>query len=173
MSSSPTDFGVLSSEFRSLFEAEFAFVCRSLRRLDVHEGDLKDVAQELFVAVHQRLASYDPARPIRPWLFSFVVRYASNYRKLARNHDHLSVDETPLRTESPKLEARDLILRALARLDFDRRTIIVMHDLEGFDAPEIADQLGIPLNTVYSRIRLARADFREAIAKLQQKGGSR
>jgi RNA polymerase sigma-70 factor (ECF subfamily) len=165
---------MLSLEFRALFERDFAYVCRSLRRLGVGDSDLKDVAQELFVAVHERLASYDPARPLRPWLFSFAVRFASNYRKLARNHAHDSLEGASLGSEgSPQLEARDLILRALARLDFDRRTVIVMHDLEGFDAPEIAGQLGIPVNTVYSRIRLARADLREAITVLQHNGGSR
>ncbi|MEA2752469.1 MAG: hypothetical protein QOI41_6612 [Myxococcales bacterium] len=172
--SSPPE-AVLSPEFRAVFDAEFAYACRALRRLGVREADLKDVAQELFVAVHERLATYDATRPLRPWLFSFAVRYASNYRRLSRNHSHTSVEAVDLRTESsPRLEARDLILRALARLDFDRRTVVVMHDLEGFDAPEIATQLAVPVNTVYSRIRLGRADFRAAIADLQQqKGGSR
>jgi DNA-directed RNA polymerase specialized sigma24 family protein len=43
---------VLRPAFRLMFEAEFGYVCRALRRLGVHDGDLKDVAQELFVAVH-------------------------------------------------------------------------------------------------------------------------
>ncbi|MCL2724493.1 MAG: RNA polymerase sigma factor [Polyangiaceae bacterium] len=165
--------GALSPDFRELFDAEFDYVCRSLRRLGVREADLKDVAQELFVAVHGRMRDYDRARPIRPWLFSFAVRYASNYRRLGRNRNHDAHDESALPTEHrPALEARDLVLRALGRLDFDRQTIVVMHDMEGFDAPEIAAQLGIPVNTVYSRIRLARADFREAVDHLQKKGGT-
>ena len=77
---------------------------------------------------------------------------------------------TPV-TSDAKIEARDVVLRALEALDFDRRTVIVMHDLEGFDAPEIAAQLGALLNTVYSRLRLARADFRAAVEVLQSKGG--
>ena len=163
----------LSPAFRPLFDAEFGYVCRALRRLGVHEADVKDVAQELFVAVHARLDTYDPARPVRPWLFAFAVRYASNYRRLARNRAEQALSRvadaaTPT---DPRSDARDLILRALGRLDFDRRTVIVMHDLEGFDAPEIALQLQIPLNTVYSRIRLGRADFRDAVASLEAQGG--
>jgi RNA polymerase sigma-70 factor (ECF subfamily) len=46
-----------------------------------------------------------------------------------------------------------------------------MHDLEGFDAPEIAAQLGVPLNTVYSRLRRARAEFRVFIEGAAPKGG--
>ena len=146
-------------------------MCRALRRLGILESDLKDVAQELFVAVHERLGDFDRSRPLRPWLFGFAVRYASNYRRLARNRALDPVSDSQLGTDgSSRIEARDLVLRALGRLDFDRRTVVVMHDLEGFDAPEIARLLGIPVNTVYSRLRLARADFRAAFDDLQQEG---
>jgi len=165
---------VLSEEFRKLFEAEFGFVCRALRRLGVHEADLPDVAQELFVIVHRRIGDFDRTRAPRPWLFSFAVRFASNYRRLAR-HDIVSSDAVVVAQAGggdSGAEARDLVLRALSRLSFDRRTVIVMHDLEGFPAPDIASDLGVPLNTVYSRLRLARADFRSAVDDLQRIQGS-
>ena len=161
---------VLSSAFRSLFESEFGNVCRSLRRLGVHEADLADVAQELFVAVHRRIGELDPARPPRPWLFSFSLRFAANYRRLARNRaPHVDADVRADPADANG-EARDLVLRVLADLDFDRRTVLVMHDLEGFGAPEIAEITKAPLNTVYSRLRLAREDFREAAKLLEGKG---
>ncbi|WP_394829926.1 RNA polymerase sigma factor [Pendulispora albinea] len=166
---------VLSATFRAIFESEFGFVCRSLRRLGVREADLQDVAQELFVTVHQRHGEYDPSRPLRTWLFSFSLRFAANYRRLARVRGHVSDDVLERRpaSRSEDGEARDLVLRGLEALDFDRRTVIVMCDLEGFAAPEVAEQLGIPLNTVYSRLRLAREDFREAIARLDNRNGTR
>ena len=162
----------LSSEFRRLFEAEFGYVCRSLRRLGVRDADVSDVAQELFVAVHKHLGEYDRARPIRPWLFSFSLRFAANYRRLSRNlAAHVDVEDASAAPSDPNGEARDLVLRALSELDFERRTVLVMHDLEGFPAPEIAELTTAPLNTVYSRLRLARVDFREAVERLQAKGG--
>ena len=160
--------------FRRLFDAEFGYVCRTLRRLGVAGGDLEDVAQELFVTVHRNLGDYDPKRPLRPWLFSYALRFASNYRRLSRTRGHTG-DDALGRIAAPEgssADARDLVLRALGTLEFDPRTLIVMHDLEGFDAPEIASQLGIPLNTVYSRLRVARAAFRDAIAELQSKGAA-
>lgn len=162
---------VLADAFRSVFESEFGYVCRALRRLGVRDADLKDVAQELFVTVHERFGERDPSRSVRPWLFSFALRYASNYRKLARHRADLS-DTVDARTEAgeARTEARDLVLRALARVDFERRAVLVMHDLEGFGAADIATDLGIPLNTVYSRLRLAREAFRNAIATLQKRG---
>ncbi|MFT3765046.1 MAG: RNA polymerase sigma factor [Minicystis sp.] len=127
----------LSPAFRRLFDAEFGYVCRALRRLGVREADLKDVAQELFLAVHQRLGDYNPARPLRPWLFSFAHRFAANYRRLGRNRDHISAEALAAHASADAdHEARDLVLAALGALDFDRRVALVMHDLEGFAAPE-------------------------------------
>jgi RNA polymerase sigma-70 factor, ECF subfamily len=164
----PSD--TLSNEFRGLFEAEFGYVCRSLRRLGVEVADLPDVAQELFLAVHRQLPIYDRARPVRPWLLSFSLRFAANYRRLARKRV-FHVDTDTADHSVPNVEERDLVLRALARLDFDRRVVLVMHDLEGLDVPEIANQTGVPLNTAYSRLRLARADFRDAVSRLQKDRG--
>jgi RNA polymerase sigma-70 factor (ECF subfamily) len=164
----------LSPSFREIFESEFAYVSRALRRLGVGEADLKDVAQELFLTVHHHLGEYDPARPRRPWLFSFALRFAANYRRLARNNRHVDDDAlaSVAAAETVDVEARSLVLGALGAMEFDRRAVLVMHDLEGFTAPEVAEQLGLNLNTVYSQIRLARADFRGAITQIQAKGGS-
>jgi RNA polymerase sigma-70 factor (ECF subfamily) len=160
--------------FRALFDSEFGYVCRALRRLGVQHGDLEDVAQELFVTVYRDFGQYEPRQALRPWLFSYALRFAANYRRLARNRGHVSDSAlAELRAAGDgKAEARDSVLRALAVLDFDFRTVLVMHDLEGFDAPEIAAQLGIPLNTVYSRLRRARAEFRGVIDALHAKGGA-
>ncbi len=146
-------------------------MCRSLRRLGVREADMKDVAQEIFLTVHRHLDEYDAARPVRPWLFSFALRFAANYRRLVRNHGHVPDDDLPQEAaRGADVEARDLVLRALGALSFDFRVVFVMHDLEGFSAPEIAEQLGCKLNTVYSRIQLAREDFKSAVERLQAKG---
>jgi RNA polymerase sigma-70 factor (ECF subfamily) len=160
------------AQFRGLFEAEFGYVCRALRRLGVREGDLEDVAQELFITVYDNLAAYDSARPLRPWLLSYALRFAANYRRLARHGEIKEGMPAASRSSSDgPTEARDIVLRALETLDFDRRTVLVMHDLEGWGAPEIAATVDAPLNTVYSRLRLARAEFRNAVDRLLKKDG--
>lgn len=157
------------SEFRVLFNAEFDFVCRSLRRLGVRDADVHDVAQELFVAVSGALGSYDRARPLRPWLLAFAARFAANYRRLGWHKGTALPEDAPL--PSPRLAerigARTLVARGLDVLDFDKRVALVMHDLEGISAPEIATELDLPLNTVYSRVRLARAAFKKRILEIE------
>lgn len=154
---------VLEPEFSAIFLEHFSFVCRSLQRQGVREADVEDVAQELFLAARRSLADWDRARSIKPWLFGFAFRYAANYRRLAWQRGQ-PLDDAPV---SPRvhraLTAKLTVARGLDALDFDKRAVLIMHDLEGMSAPEIADELQVPLNTVYSRVRLARAAFRAAV----------
>lgn len=156
--------------FRALFEGEFGFVCRTLRRLGVRDADLGDVAQELFISVHDRIGDFDTTRAPKPWLASFAMRFAANYRRLSR-HRVRALGDDAMRVAAPASdgarEARDLVQRGLDRLSEERRAVLVLHDLEGLGAPEIAASLEVPLNTVYSRIRLAREDFRSALGELE------
>lgn len=157
------------AEFRALFEAEFDFVCRSLRRLGVRDADVHDVAQELFVTVNAALPTYERSRPVRPWLFAFATRFAANYRRLGWHKGDVLSEDAPLPSPrlAEKLTARVLVARGLDALDFDKRVALVMHDLEGIPAPEIARELDVPLNTVYSRVRLARVGFKKRLRELE------
>lgn len=152
----------LLKAFRSMFDAEFDYVCQALRRFGVSERDIDDAAQELFILVLKRFAEYDSSKPARPWLVSFAFHVASNYRRLARHrHEVMAPDESePFLAgsldPSPRHEARSVLLRALDGLPFVKRDVFVMHDIEGLEAQEIARILGIPTNTVYSRLRHAR-----------------
>jgi len=73
--------------FPEIFRDHLGYVWHALRRLGVHDRDLEDVAHDVFLAVLKKLDHYDPARPLRPWLFGFAFRFASDYRDLAR-HRH-------------------------------------------------------------------------------------
>ena len=132
------------------------------------EADAQDQAQEVFVVVSSLLGDYDPLRPIRPWLFGIAYRVACRWRALARHRRELAMDAPPdapdprpaADEELAAHEARDLVLRALETIDLDRRAVLVMNLLDEQPMPEVAEALGIPLNTAYSRLRLAREDFR-------------
>ena len=164
-------------EFRSLFEREVSYVWNSLRRLGVREGDLPDQTQEVFVTVHAILDDYDRSRPLRPWLFGIAYRTASHYRRLARNAREVPAgahggaaltDSAPLADDQlAHAEDQDLALRALAEVDLPRRSVLVLADIDGVPVPEIARAFDLPLNTAYSRLRLAREDFAAAAKRLR------
>jgi RNA polymerase sigma-70 factor (ECF subfamily) len=126
--------------------------------------------------VYRHLADYDPARPLRPWLFTFAYRIARDFRALAR-HRHVPLDAADVVVDRAPLadavlmrnELQALAFSALEALDADERAVFVAHDLEELSATELAAALGIPANTVYSRLRRARVKFEAAARRLRGK----
>lgn len=166
-------------DFRTIFERESSYVWNSLRRLGVPESDLEDLTHDVLLTVHRRLADYDTSRPLRPWLFGISVRTASRFRQLARHRREVMDDRVEAADERPAADsliesrqASELVIDALGALDLDRKAVLVMHDIDGSAMPEIAAVLGIPLNTAYSRLRLARVDFKRAVQRLRLKRGA-
>jgi RNA polymerase sigma-70 factor, ECF subfamily len=163
-------------EFRTLFETEFRFVVRTLSYLGIRSNDVRDVAHDVFLHVFRHLADYDPARPIRPWLFGFAYRIARDFRQLAR-HRHESrfgvaesIDPTPMADDVLiHSQSVDLALSALDQLDEDERSIFVAHYLDELPIPEVATILGVPLNTAYTRLRRARMSFEASARRLAKK----
>jgi RNA polymerase sigma-70 factor (ECF subfamily) len=161
--------------FANVFAAELPYVLRSLRRLGALPADVEDLGHDVFMVVHRELARFDPARPIRPWLFGIAFRVASDHRRLARVRLEVPTAQVPdaaalaesAEAHLERADDRALVLAALAALDLERRAVIVMHDLDGFSAPQVAAELGIPLNTAYSRLRLAREDLRRAVQRIR------
>ncbi len=158
--------------FDALYEEHFDFVWRSLRRLGVAESQVDDAAQEVFVVVHRRLDGFEGRSSLKTWLFGIALRVASDFRRWNRRknqHDALP-DDAPATGLSPdelasRREAARALDRCLDEIPDERRAVFVLMELEEMSAPEVSEALGVPLNTVYSRLRLARADFERAAAK--------
>jgi RNA polymerase sigma-70 factor (ECF subfamily) len=155
-----------------MYRSEFPYVWKTLRRLGVPPQDLEDLVHDLFVVVHRHLGDYDPTRPLRPWLFGIAVRIVADFRRSPRNMREIlrdaiePIDAGPTPHERLEgKEARELLLRALDTLDLDRRAVFVMHELDEIAMPEIAAALAIPVNTAYSRLRLARAEIASVIER--------
>lgn len=166
--------------FPSLFEEQFDYVWNSLRRLGVPERDCEDLTHDVFVAVHRRLAEYDPARPLKPWLFGFAFRQASDYRRTGKNAREEPRGALEATSGGPNAEEqaitnerRALVIEALEALEDDRRAVFVLHEIDGCPVPEIAHALGLKVDTAYSRLRLAREDFRGAVGRLRARRGER
>ena len=169
-----------AANFTTIFDDHFDYVWFTLRRFGVPSRDLDDIAHDVFVLVYQHLDKYDPERPIRPWLFGFAYRAASDYRRLARHRVELfdepsdGVDGAPSAADrAASRQALDLVWTALEQLDLDRRAVFVLHDVEGYSAPEVADALQIPLNTAYSRLRIAREQFEKVMTRLRARQGEK
>jgi RNA polymerase sigma-70 factor (ECF subfamily) len=169
---------VVAPTFEEIFEGEFGYVWHALRRLGVPGRDLEDLTQHVFLQVHAQLPKFDAERPLRPWLFAFALNAASNYRALKRHRLELAIVPPELSDPRPRADEQ-LILKqelqlaelALGEVALDRRGVLMLHEIEGHGMPEIAEVLGIPLNTAYSRLRLARQDYERAVRRLRAQRG--
>ncbi len=168
------------TDFNQLYEAEFDYVWATLRRLGVPDAHLEDLAHDVFITVWKKWSDYDSSRPLRAWLSGISLRFASDFRDRAwqrREEAHPepdTTDETPTpEGHVQRLQATQLVLRAMEAIPLDRRAVFVMHELDGLAIPDVAVALRVPLNTAYSRLRLARRDFRGAVERLRTTGDAR
>jgi RNA polymerase sigma-70 factor (ECF subfamily) len=158
-------------DFDEVYREHFHYVWRTLRRLGVATPDLEDVAHEVFVVVHRRLAEFDWSRPIKPWLFGIAFRLASEDRRRAYRRFELAIPvDAP--ANAPRaddlLESDDrrrLVLECLQTLDVDQRAVLILFDIDGESAANVASAMNIPLPTVYSRLRVARSKFAAAVRR--------
>jgi RNA polymerase sigma-70 factor (ECF subfamily) len=163
-----------SPDFAQLYEQNVDYVWSSLRRLGVFHAHLEDCAHDVFITAWRKLVDYDRSRPLRPWLFGIAFRVASDFRERASVRREVQGDEIEREDEQPRADAlihaserRTLVRRALEAIPIERRAVFIMHELDGAPIPEVATALDVPLNTAYSRLRLARRDFEAEVHRLQ------
>ncbi|MFZ5897012.1 MAG: RNA polymerase sigma factor [Myxococcota bacterium] len=173
---------VADLDVNRVHEEHADFVWRSLQRLGVARQDLEDALQEVFVVVHKKLASFDHSARVSTWLFGICLRVASSYRRRAHRrreelHDTLEESAASASADPERrlltLELAERLEQALSALGLERRAVFVMFEIEGMSAGAIAEMLGVPVGTVYSRLFTARAEFSKAVARLEHRDASR
>lgn len=164
------DSGLAALDFESIYAEHFDFIWRSLRRLGVRDSAIDDATQDVFLVAHQRLHTFRGESTLKTWLFGIAYRVARKHRP-GRPEALLADDvleDTTCRSPhdiTAEEESRRLLYQLLQQLDEDRRAVFILAELEDMSAPEVAEALGIKLNTVYSRLRLARADFEAQVRR--------
>jgi RNA polymerase sigma-70 factor, ECF subfamily len=161
----------------ALFRELAPYVWRVLRRLGVREAEIEDVCQEVFVVVHRRLGDFEGRSSEKTWIYGISVRTASDYRKRASYRRELATDTPPeqLSRDDPhdalaQRQARALLDRLLAELDDDKRAVFVLYEIEELSMNQVAEVVGCPLQTAYSRLHAARAKMRDAARRLREGG---
>lgn len=157
--------------FESAYREHHAFVWRILRHLGVPDLLLDDLVQDVFLVAYRRWDRLDPAGSLRSWLYGIARRVTADVRRGARRREaRLAAVEAPEAPPDPehilhRTQAADFVDRFLAGLDDDKREVFVLAEVERLTAPEIAAATGANINTVYSRLRLARAQFDRAVER--------
>lgn len=169
--------------FAAIYEQFFDLVWTAVRQLGVPDQAVEDVVQEVFVVIHSRLPTLQKVESLRSWVYSVARRTVSTYRRSQRVRSvsgaryaevaRLTERLPPTPLQLWELADRQrLLLQLLADIDESKREVFLLTELEGFTAPEIAEALEVPVNTVYSRLRSARETFQQAVARYEQQKGS-
>ncbi len=153
------------------------FVWRTLHRMGVRPPHVEDVYQEVFLVVHRRLRTFNGQCALTTWLYEICFRVAAGYRRKAHfrreelvpdwsKHDAAtSAASSPERQLQTSRQAKQLE-QILDAMPLEYRVVFVMFELEGMSSEQIAESVGAPLNTVYSRLYRARKRFARALARL-------
>jgi RNA polymerase sigma-70 factor (ECF subfamily) len=170
------------TSFAEVYDSYFPYIWRSVSRLGVPPAHVDDVVQEVFVVVHRKLARFEGRSSMKTWLYGIALRVARVHRVRARrarpaeavDPDEVHAPEATHPDERAQAAEAARVVRALLdTMDDDQREVFVLAELEQLSAPEIAQILGVKLNTVYSRLRLGRAAFAEAAARHRARDGWR
>lgn len=150
------------------------FVWRTVRRMGIPDREVEDVMHEVFLVVHRRLADFDGRVAITTWLYHVTRGVVSNHRRSRRREERRLklVDPKPAAAPDPEAQTRRgqaaAFVRAfLEELDPEKREVFELAELEGLPMPEVAQLVGIKLNTAYSRLRAARQRFQRAVTRLR------
>jgi RNA polymerase sigma-70 factor (ECF subfamily) len=168
-------------EFGAVYDACFAFVWRSVRRLGVADAAVDDVVQEIFLVVHRRLSDFEARSSLKTWIFGIALRVVRDHRRTqkrkrldaAARADGTDLDgiadtkEASPHEAAARSQALRLLHDLLEELEDDKREVFVLAELEQMSAPQIADAIGQNVNTVYSRLRAARIAFEQGVLRMR------
>jgi RNA polymerase sigma-70 factor (ECF subfamily) len=147
-----------------------------------NESDAEDVTQEVLLKAVRALATFKGESTVTTWLYRIMVNNCIDYRRKAAvrpvsylTYSNGDEDETVKEIKDPnplpeeeleQIELRAVIKKTLNQLTPEHRTIIVLHDLQGFKYQEIAEMTKASLGTVKSRLFYARQELRKLLGPL-------
>lgn len=162
-------------DFGALYDAWFDEVARWVRALGAQPADCDDIVQEVFIVVRRRLGDFDGAN-VAGWLYRITRRQVRDFRRRiwvrhiftrgrVEDPDELADDLKNPAAAAELRENRRILQDILDRIPEARRSAFVLFEIEGLSGEEIARIQEIPVNTVWTRLHVARKEFLDLAAK--------
>jgi len=173
------------AQFEALVRPHLDVLYRLAYRFTGQSADAEDLVQELMIRLYRNPQELTQIAVLRPWLVralhNLFIDYWRHQRRTPFGHLHPEPweelfaesgnGETP-EHEAQAADRRRAILKALYRLSKEHRALLVLHDVEGHELPELADLLHVPLGTLKSRLFRARRKLRDALGEWNSLGGT-
>jgi RNA polymerase sigma-70 factor (ECF subfamily) len=164
---------------RDYYEALYRFAYR----LSGSANDASDLVQETYRVAFESIHQLQKVDSARSWLFTILVNLYRQQRRRGALVQYCPPEalteradvREPLETEEdwePQAIDPQQLHQAIQELDEDFRIPLLLHYMERFKYREIAEQLGIPIGTVMSRINRAKEQLRRLLESKKEKGKS-
>jgi RNA polymerase sigma-70 factor (ECF subfamily) len=180
MKSLETSDHINRADLTAVVADHFRYVVMQLLRRGVAESDTEDVAQEVFLAVHGQLVTFQGRSSLRSWLAGICRNKAMDYRRKNSRRQQLIAahgwpsEETacgPL-DDLVRRETARLLQVSLNRLPASQRQVLALYELQELPMREVAAFLGCPLDTAYTRHRVGRENLRALLQRDEQRGNT-
>jgi RNA polymerase sigma-70 factor (ECF subfamily) len=138
------------------------------------EEDARDISQKAFIRVFKSIHRFDHRYRFYTWLYKIVQNLSVDHLRKRGDRRNVSIDAVgdvqgktrPVDMEMRETELSGRVGEVLDMLPPKYKTVMVLRELEGFDAKEIAEMVGSTHATIRWRLHRARALFREEWVKL-------
>lgn len=136
-----------------------------LVRCGVAETDRDDLFQDIFIKIHRSAAQYQADRPLHPWLFTIVANTVRTYYRKRKVREMVFADSSGPEPQAPAADSeRQAMARQTAawlegeiqKLPLAQREVLILTCIENLPQKEVAEVLGLPINTVKTNLRRAR-----------------
>src|SRR3954467_6096023 len=169
--------------FREIVDRYQAKVFSIIYGILRNRNDAEDIAQQVFAKIYFSIKNFDFRSSLLTWIYKITVNECYDYlrkkrvRKLVYESD-FSSDETlrmehsePATDQTPgadqRLAQHDLILKLLAKISEEDRSLILLKEVEGHSVEELSEMTGMNENTI--KVKLFRA--RQKLVKAAQRLG--
>ncbi len=164
-----------------LYEDRLRAYARNMIR---HEQDAEDLTQEALLRVYRALPYFHRQASFATWVFRIQTHLCLDYLRQCRRRPScgsLAADQDEIQTlpaSSPgpeelalRFELRGHLRDALAKLPYEQRVVVILHDVCSFKYREIAAIARCSEGTVKSRLFVARSKLRQLLGLAGESGG--
>lgn len=157
--------------FAELYNKYADYALRAAMAVTRNKMSAADAVQEAFIRVYKNIQAFDIDKPFEPWFYKILINECN--RILGKSSNILLVDDfienniQSSREDDHSFEEYESLYKAIESLEDNNRIPIVLKYLRGFKESEIADILGININTIKSRLFKGRQKLKNIIERLE------
>jgi RNA polymerase sigma-70 factor (ECF subfamily) len=154
--------------FRELFQTHRHDVARIIYRMMGSSADIEDLVQEVFLQVHRSIGDFRGDARLSTWLYRLTVNVVLMHRRAARSRPQLVGEAAAAPPKDQRILPDEQVARRRRMLTFYRiidslsekkRTVFILHEIDGLSPLEIAKVVDAPVLTVRTRLFYARREL--------------